>query len=400
MEPSIIFDHVSKKFSRTYVSDSLRDALAMPFKKLLGRSGGPRKENKEFWALKDVNFEVKPGEALGIIGHNGSGKTTTLKLLSRILRPDGGRIVVQGRVGALIELTAGFNPDLTGRENVFLNATILGMSQNEIQKKYNEIVGFAELQEFMDTPVKWYSTGMLARLGFSVAVHTNPDVLIVDEVLSVGDVGFQRKCFDMMKSYKARGITIVFVSHNLQAVTSLCDRVILLSKGTVNCEGVPEDVISNYLNQLTTTTNGSEENNSIVLTKGELFDSRGAIKSTFKSGEQSKVSIEVLFKKDCPNFYISAYVRSRSQLMIFSTNSMRLSGRSLSAREGESALFSFDLTVNLAPGVYELGTTVFDRTTNKWVFNCPFASFVVEEDPRFDGVAFMNPMLLDLKIQS
>ena len=246
MKPTIIFDHVSKKFSRSYTSDSLRDALTKPFKIFLGKErNNPNKENKEFWALKDVNFEVKPGEALGIIGHNGSGKTTTLKLLSRILRPNGGRIVVQGRVGALIELTAGFNPDLTGRENVFLNATILGMSQNEIQKKYNEIVGFAELQEFMDTPVKWYSTGMLARLGFSVAVHTNPDVLIVDEVLSVGDVGFQRKCFDMMKSYKARGITIVFVSHNLQAVTSLCDRVILLSKGTVNCEGVPEDVISN-----------------------------------------------------------------------------------------------------------------------------------------------------------
>jgi lipopolysaccharide transport system ATP-binding protein len=289
---------------------------------------------------------------------------------------------------------------LTGRENVFLNATILGMRKNEIQRKYDEIVEFAELHDFMDTPVKWYSTGMFARLGFSVAVHTNPDVLLVDEVLSVGDVGFQRQCFDKMRSYKAKGITIVFVSHNLQAVTSLCDRVILLSKGTVNCEGIPEEVVSNYLTQLTTITNKSLENNSIVLTKGGLFDSRGAIKSTFKSGEQAKVSIEVLFKKDCPNFYISAYVRSRSQLMIFSTNSMRLSGSSLSARKGESALFSFDLTVNLAPGVYELGTTVFDRTINKWAFNYTVTSFVVEENPRFDGIAFMNPMLLDLKVQS
>lgn len=400
MKPTIIFDHVSKKFGRTYASDSLRDALATPFKKLLGRNSEPHKENKEFWALKDVSFEVKPGEVLGIIGSNGSGKTTTLKLLSRILRPDGGRIVVHGRVGALIELTAGFNPDLTGRENVFLNATILGMRKNEIQRKYDEIVEFAELHDFMDTPVKWYSTGMFARLGFSVAVHTNPDVLLVDEVLSVGDVGFQRQCFDKMRSYKAKGITIVFVSHNLQAVTSLCDRVILLSKGTVNCEGIPEEVVSNYLTQLTTITNKSLENNSIVLTKGGLFDSRGAIKSTFKSGEQAKVSIEVLFKKDCPNFYISAYVRSRSQLMIFSTNSMRLSGSSLSARKGESALFSFDLTVNLAPGVYELGTTVFDRTINKWAFNYTVTSFVVEENPRFDGIAFMNPMLLDLKVQS
>lgn len=399
MKPTIIFDHVSKKFSRTYASDSLRDALAKPFKMLFTRDGNrPDKDNKQFWALQDVSFDVRPGEALGIIGPNGSGKTTTLKLLSRILRPDGGRIVVQGRVGALIELTAGFNPDLSGRENVFLNATILGMSRREIENKYDDIVRFAELQQFMDTPVKWYSTGMFARLGFSVAVHTNPDVLLVDEVLSVGDAGFQRKCFDKMRSYKAEGITIVFVSHNLQAVTSLCDRVILLSKGAVNCEGIPEGVISNYLNQLGTRKDSSNE--LIILTKGGLFDSRNEMKITFKSGEQGRVSIEILFKKDYPNFYISAYIRSSSESIVFSTNSMCLSGRPLSVKEGESASFSFDLAINLSSGVYELGTTVFDRTINKWVFNYAVTSFVVEEDPRFDGIAFMNPILLDSKVQS
>jgi len=272
MQPSIIFDHVSKKFSRSYVSDSLRDTLLTPFKKLLGMNGNKSdKENKEFWALKDVNFEVKPGEALGIIGPNGSGKTTTLKLLSRILRPDGGRIVVHGRIGALIELSAGINPEFNGRENVYLNATILGMRRQEIERKYDEIVEFAELQEFMETPVKWYSSGMLARLAFSVAVHIDPEVLLVDEILSVGDIGFQRKCFDMMRSFKDRGTTIVFVSHNLQAVTSLCDRVILLSKGAVDREGLAQNVIRDYLNTITQITHDSNEDNFISLKKGGFF---------------------------------------------------------------------------------------------------------------------------------
>lgn len=402
MQPSIIFDHVSKKFSRTYTSDSLRDALAKPFKIFLGKErNNSNKENKEFWALKDVNFEVKPGEALGIIGPNGSGKTTTLKLLSRILRPDGGRIVVHGRIGALIELSAGINPEFNGRENVYLNATILGMKREEIERKYDEIVEFAELQEFMETPVKWYSSGMLARLAFSVAVHIDPDVLLVDEILSVGDIGFQRKCFDMMRSFKDRGTTIVFVSHNLQAVTSLCDRVILLSKGGVDREGLAENVIRDYLNTITQITHDSNEDNFITLKKGGLFDSQGTIKTTFKSGEQARVDIEILFKKEYHDIFISSAIRSRSELIIFTTNSMRLGGSSLSVKKGESALFSFGLTVNLAPGIYDLRTGVFDRTTNKWVIiNYTLTSFIVEEDSHFDGIAFMNPQLLNLKVQS
>ncbi|MDL1969042.1 MAG: ABC transporter ATP-binding protein [Deltaproteobacteria bacterium] len=402
MQPTIIFDHVSKKFSQTYVSDSLRDTLLTPFKKLFGMSGNKSdKENKEFWALRDVNFQVEPGEALGIIGPNGSGKTTTLKLLSRILRPDGGRIVVHGRIGALIELAAGINPEFNGRENVYLNATILGMRRQEIERKYDEIVEFAELQEFMETPVKWYSSGMLARLAFSVAVHIDPDVLLVDEILSVGDIGFQRKCFDMMRAFKSQGTTIVFVSHNLHAVTSLCDRVILLSKGAVDREGLAENVIRHYLNTITQTTHDSNEGNFITLKKGGLFDSQGTIKTIFKSGEQAKVNIEILFKKEYLDIFISSVIRSSSELIIFSTNSMRLGGSSLSVKKGESALFSFGLTVNLAPGIYDLRTGVFDRTTNKWVIiNYTLTSFIVEEDSRFDGIAFINPQLLNLKVQS
>ena len=403
MEPSIIFDHVSKKFSRSYVSDSLRDTLLTPFKKLFGMNGNESdKENKEFWALEDVSFEVKPGEALGIIGPNGSGKTTTLKLLSRILRPDGGRIEVHGRVGALIELTAGFNPDLTGRENVFLNATILGMRRQEIQSKYNEIVAFAELQEFMETPVKWYSTGMFARLGFSVAVHTNPDVLLIDEVLSVGDEGFQRKCFDKMRSFKAKGVTIVFVSHNLQAVTSLCDKAILISKGHAISDGSPEDVIGGYLNAITKNLQDHNKDIFITFRRGGIFDSTGVAKNAFASGEEAKIDIELLFKKDYANIFIDSYIKSKSGLEVFTTNSMRLTGKSLALKKGETVLFSFAITLNLAPGVYELGTTVFDRdrTSNRWVFKHVITSFVIEEDPRYAGIVFVNPRFLRLNVQS
>jgi len=401
MQPTIIFDNVSKKFGQTYASDSLRDALAKPFKMLFSRDGnGPDKENKKFWALQDVSFEVRPGEALGIIGRNGSGKTTTLKLLSRILRPNGGRIVVQGRVGALIELTAGFNPDLTGRENVFLNATILGMRQNEIQNKYSEIVEFAELEEFMDTPVKWYSTGMFARLGFSVAVHTNPDVLLVDEVLSVGDVGFQRKCFDKMRSFKTRGITIVFVSHNLQAVSSLCDRAILLSHGSVSSEGDPEKVVGDYLNTTKEQTHNRDIDNFITFKKGGLLNEKGEITSTFRSGERATVEIELSFSKPYTNILVSSVIKSRFGYKVFMTNSMRLAGESVAVNQGESVLFSLALTVNLAPGVYDLGAAVFDRVANKWIFFYNITSFVVEEDLRFGGIAFMNPKLLTLKVLS
>ena len=240
-DPAVQFEKVSKRFRRDYSADSLRDSLLAPFRKLVGGSGnGSTADEKAFWALKDVDFQVHPGEALGIIGPNGSGKSTTLKLLSRILRPDSGRIRVRGRVGALIELGAGFNPDLSGRENVFLNASILGMTRGGIEKKFDQIVEFAELADFMDMPVKWYSSGMFARLGFSVAVHTEPQVLLVDEVLSVGDVGFQRRCFDKMMEFKSRTDTgIVFVSHNMNAVATLCDRVLLLDKGKVKGVGSP-----------------------------------------------------------------------------------------------------------------------------------------------------------------
>ena len=304
MEPTIIFDNISKKFSQNYISDSLRDALVQPFKKLFRKGNKNRKSGKEFWALKNVNFDVKPGEVLGIIGPNGSGKTTSLKLLSRILRPDSGKIVVHGRIGSLIELAAGINPEFSGRENIFLNGSILGMNTSEIKEKYDEIVDFAELHEFMETPVKWYSSGMLARLAFSVAAHTEPDVLLVDEILSVGDMVFQEKCFNLMKSFKDQGTTLVFVSHNLPAVSSLCDRAVLLSGGTILCEGSPEEVIGQYLDTTSPLNTGPGNDGFIEIKKGILQDRKGNDKTTFKVGERGRICIEIFFTEDFPpNLY-------------------------------------------------------------------------------------------------
>jgi len=205
-----------------------------------------RKTEETFWALKDVSLEVKEGEVLGLIGRNGAGKTTLLKILSRITRPTEGWAEIHGRVGSLLEVGTGFHPELTGRENTFLSGAILGMGKAEIERKFDEIVAFAEIERFLDTPVKWYSTGMHARLAFSVAAHLEPDVLIVDEVLAVGDAGFQRKCLTKMGTVAAGGRTVLFVSHNMQAISQLTNRCLVLNAGTSCFDGPTPDAVKMY----------------------------------------------------------------------------------------------------------------------------------------------------------
>jgi lipopolysaccharide transport system ATP-binding protein len=201
-----------------------------------------------FWALKDVSFEVKRGEVLGIVGRNGAGKSTLLKILSRITEPTEGRVLLRGRVASLLEVGTGFHPELTGRENVFLNGAILGMSQREIRKKFDEIVAFAEVEKFLDTPVKYFSSGMYVRLAFAVAAHLEPEILIVDEVLAVGDSEFQKKCLGKMDEVaRQEGRTVIFVSHNLAAVAQLTGRALLVSSGSITVDGPVADVLSAYL---------------------------------------------------------------------------------------------------------------------------------------------------------
>ncbi len=204
---------------------------------------------RELWALRDVSFSVSEGERLGLIGHNGAGKSTLLKILSRITKPTSGTASITGRVGSLLEVGTGFHSELSGRENIYLNGAILGMQRTEIERKFDEIVAFSEIEAFLDTPVKHYSTGMHMRLAFSVAAHLDPEVLIVDEVLAVGDVGFQRKCLRKMREVGESGRTVIFVSHDMQSITRLCDRVIWLKDGEVKSDGEAKHVVSEYLHE-------------------------------------------------------------------------------------------------------------------------------------------------------
>jgi lipopolysaccharide transport system ATP-binding protein len=215
------------------------------------KSMGRRQKPQEFWALRDINFEVKRGETLGVIGHNGAGKSTLLKILSQITPPTEGEARLHGRVGALLEVGTGFHPELTGRENVFLNGAILNMKRREIQARFDEIVEFADIGPFIDTPVKRYSSGMQLRLAFSVAAHLEPEILIIDEVLSVGDLAFQQKCLGRMETASREGRTVVFISHSLPSVVNLCDKAIMLSEGRVAASGKVGDVIDAYVGDVT-----------------------------------------------------------------------------------------------------------------------------------------------------
>lgn len=229
---------------------SLRDSLAALPRRLFAGRGG-RRSREEIWALKDVSFEVRQGEVLGVIGRNGAGKSTLLKILSRITRPTEGRAEVWGRVGSLLEVGTGFHPELTGRENIWLYGAILGLKRHEIQAKFDAIVAFSEVERFLDTPLKHFSSGMQMRLAFSVAAHLEPEVLLVDEVLAVGDAAFQRKCLGKMEEVHRGGRAVVFVSHNLAAVQAICGRVIWLELGRIVQEGPPRKVAGSYLTTLT-----------------------------------------------------------------------------------------------------------------------------------------------------
>jgi len=241
----IDFEHVSKAYRLGASRMSMREALAQLPRKLFSRNGA-QADDHMFLALDDVSFQVEAGEVLGIIGHNGAGKSTILKLLSRVAFPTRGHIHTRGRMAALIELGAGFHPDLSGRENIYLNGSILGLKRTEIEARFSDIVEFSELGTFIDTPVKRYSSGMYVRLAFAVAAHVTADILLVDEVLSVGDMSFQRKCLAKMAELRDSGVTIVYISHNMWSVSNFCGRALLLRRGKIAAEGATDDVIQRY----------------------------------------------------------------------------------------------------------------------------------------------------------
>src|SRR5436190_13166306 len=253
MKPIIRVENLGKQYTigaKAEPYTTLRESLVRTARKPLDmiRGNGKRTE-EQFWALKDVSFDVMPGEVVGIIGRNGAGKSTLLKILSRITEPTSGKVELFGRVGSLLEVGTGFHPELTGRENIFLNGAILGMRREEIAKKFDEIVDFAEIEEFLDTPVKRYSSGMYVRLAFAVAAHLEPEILVVDEVLAVGDAQFQKKCLKKMKDVGEHGRTVLFVSHDMQAMSRLCERVAWLDAGKIKADGEAQSVIGSYLTE-------------------------------------------------------------------------------------------------------------------------------------------------------
>jgi lipopolysaccharide transport system ATP-binding protein len=251
MDPIIKVDQLSKQYHLSAHAShmTLRESLMAMVQAPLARLRSvPRPAESSIWALKDVSFEVRPGEVVGIIGRNGAGKSTLLKILSRITEPTRGQAWIRGRVGSLLEVGTGFHHELTGRENIYLSAAVLGMKKSEIKRQFDEIVAFSEVEKFIDTPIKHYSSGMHLRLGFAVAAHLEPEILIIDEVLAVGDARFQRKCLDKMQDVGKEGRTVLFVSHNMAAITRLCDRTLLLNEGRVLADGPSHQVVGTYLN--------------------------------------------------------------------------------------------------------------------------------------------------------
>jgi lipopolysaccharide transport system ATP-binding protein len=357
-EPGIIFDAVWKKFRLGQHHDSLRDLLPATARRLLGR--GPVADvlqAREFWAVRDVSFRVQPGEALGIIGPNGSGKSTTLKLLTKILKPTRGAAAVRGRIGALIEIAAGFHQDLSGRDNVYLQGAIMGMKRAEIKARFDEIVEFAGVSDFIDTQVKRYSSGMNARLGFAIAAHLNPDVMIIDEVLSVGDAAFQDKCVQHMRRMIATGVPVVFVSHNLPAITELCTRVIVMRRGVVTFDGDPVDAIHHHRSSTMPALDWAEDERSVFRIRGVEFLS-GDESTPGVVPSNGDVAIRVHYRAvepiQEPSFGIE--IHSASGAHCFGTNTAR-SG-AVGPVEGDGTMTLHLPNLALLPGFYVVSVYV------------------------------------------
>ncbi|MBU0719419.1 MAG: ABC transporter ATP-binding protein [Planctomycetes bacterium] len=391
VRPAIEVRQVFKKFRRGEQFDSLRDLLASM---VLRRKS--RQEKSEFWALEDVSFEVLPGEAFGIIGPNGAGKSTMLKLLAGIMRPTQGTIGIRGRVSALIELGAGFHGDLTGRENIHLNASILGMSRNETRSKFDEIVAFAGIEEFLDTPVKRYSSGMHARLGFAIAAHVDPQVMLVDEVLSVGDRVFRSKCLEKMRSFLREGAAIVFVSHDLGTVSRFCSRGMVLVRGEEAFSGPAGRAVGHYYRACTEPLllRGPEGKPPARVENVRLCNPRGDEElSRVAPGEAVRFSFEAVFdmSMECPSYGLSL-IRVEDHLVLFETSSSRLGLQSPAARPGDRQMVSYDFLMNLPPGDYAVGLHIRDRDALTYAVEEAYAARVlVDGQPEGGGLVHLDP---------
>ena len=376
MTPIIEVKGLSKKYkigeAQPYLT--LRDTLAglftHPFQKI---KEGLQKD--EFWALKDINFTVEPGEVVGIIGRNGAGKSTLLKILSRITPPTSGEVILRGRVGSLLEVGTGFHQELTGRENIFLNGAILGMSQREIKKKFDEIITFAEVEKFIDTPVKHYSSGMYMRLAFSIAAHLDPDILIVDEVLAVGDAEFQEKCIGKMDQIaKKEGKTVLFVSHNSEAIRKLSHRCILVNQGKKEFEGTVTDTFQKY-NEIQSNIDfrksnrinnvGRRGSGTLKFTNIEILNTQNRKVFVFKPRDIVKFKVKYSVFKNVVGLNIIVYLSStKAEKVILSEIRQELDSEII--MKGTKGELTINLNLsNLMPGEYNLKFWLGDRAALK-----------------------------------
>jgi lipopolysaccharide transport system ATP-binding protein len=390
---AIEFENVSKKFKRGEKFDSIRDLVPAIAKRLTARRNqSPYKlEDREFWALKDVSFQMKKGGTLGIIGPNGAGKSTILKILSGILRPTVGHYKVNGRIGALIEVGAGFHQDLTGRENIFLNGAILGMKPGEVSAKLGDIIEFSGLKDFIDTPVKRYSSGMYARLGFSVAVHVNPDILLVDEVLSVGDMAFQAKCQKKMQEIAQGGATIIFITHNIPALAGLCNETIVLNQGKVVQKSPTTEAINTYFevaNSLTTVT----PETALVLKRLHIGDASGKPSRTFRTGEPFRIEVDFIAQQEIHQLAVGVWLRGPNGQQVFNISTQRMHIDPISMEPGHSCRARFDMNANLCSGSYPIGIVAkrYDLDTPYFIAE-PAGVIEIAGIDNSEGTAWLSP---------
>ena len=382
---AIGMDAVWKKFHRGERHDSLRDLIPAAARRVMkGVQSAGELGKDDFWALRDVSFQVQRGDALGIIGHNGAGKSTLLKILTRLLRPTLGTYVTNGRIGALIEVTAGFHPDITGRENIFLNGSIIGMKKADIARRFDAIVDFSGIGEFIDTPVKRYSSGMNARLGFSVAAHLEPEILIVDEVLSVGDYTFQGKCIRWMQNLLASGTTVIFVSHNMDSVLSLCNSALLLDQGRVAAQGDLKQVIGEYYK-----SGGRWRPELLAEPKAETVEFSGTSGGDLVVGPGERVTFTHVVKalEDVelgPGFFIN-----RGEKTVVDTTYARMRGHPLRMRAGDTVKIDWSLAFNLPAGVYEVGYHLGNIAGGYHEYQSRACIVTVGDDPRVKGDSFV-----------
>jgi lipopolysaccharide transport system ATP-binding protein len=359
MAPSVIFDQVSKSYRMGGGLPGLRDIF------------GQRTDvdpQKLHWAVKGLSFELQQGEALGFIGPNGAGKTTTLKLLSHVTQPTSGSITVRGRFSALIELGAGFHPDLTGRENVFLNGTILGMRKQEIKARFDQIVDFAGIEQFIDTPVKRYSSGMYARLGFAIAAHVDPDVMLVDEVLAVGDYAFRMKCYDRMDQLRAKGTSLIFVSHNMEDIRRVCDKAIVMYQGQKAFEGPAGQGVAEYANILRKNASRSSKpseagagglsqrrmTHAARIERVEIIDEDGHPTTALQSGQTAYIRTTFQCFEDAPHPVCACTMYGANGEVVYDTTTQLLGVETPVYRAGEWATITYKLDLHLLDGTYNV----------------------------------------------